>query len=190
MAYCIRAPGYVVPSSTMTDNGGPSSTSKGPPAPTHRGQPGDCNKWHVVVEGDSCGSVAEKHGIRKPQFFEWNPAVSKDCVNNFWLGQAYCVGVGGKNALQPPATTTEASDKPSPTQEGNAVPECAKFAQAHPDDNCGVFADRNNVSLEQLYTWNKALGKDGGGCADRFWANYWYCVAVRNTRARPIIFKL
>jgi hypothetical protein len=37
--------------------------------------------------------MAKDNGITLDQFYSWNPAVSKDCVTNFWLGQAYCVGV-------------------------------------------------------------------------------------------------
>ncbi|GJC88955.1 lysM domain-containing protein ARB_00327 [Colletotrichum liriopes] len=63
------------------------------PAPTHTGQPTDCNKWDVVAEGDSCGSLASDNGISVDQFFAWNPAVSKDCTTRFRLGQAYYFGV-------------------------------------------------------------------------------------------------
>jgi hypothetical protein len=37
--------------------------------------------------------MAQDNGTSVDQFYDWNPAVSRDCVTNFWLGQAYCVGV-------------------------------------------------------------------------------------------------
>ena len=186
MAYCIRAPGYTSPNPTSP---GPTTTSVGPPAPTHTGQPANCNKWHVVEDGDSCGSVAAEYGITTDQFFKWNPAVSKDCVTNFWLGQAYCVGVGdstpGPEPTDPPGDDDD-DDVPSPVQEGNAVEACNKYAQAQKDDFCGVFAERNDVSLQQLYTWNRVLKSDGSGCATSFWSGYWYCVGVKvEARVRP-----
>ncbi|KAI9642412.1 hypothetical protein NHQ30_009217 [Ciborinia camelliae] len=184
MAYCIRAPGYTSPSSSSV----PTSTSSlGPAGPTHTGQPASCNKWHVVVDGDSCASVAAKYGISTAQLFSWNPAVSTDCVTNFWLGQAYCVGISGTTTTPTSATTTTATSVPSPTQEGNAVTNCNKYAQAKDGDSCDIFAERNNVSLQQLYTWNLVLKSDGSGCAGSFWAIYWYCVGVRaETQVRPL----
>ncbi|KAK6220001.1 LysM domain-containing protein [Colletotrichum tabaci] len=76
------------PATTTSGDGGPT-----PHAATHSGQPADCDTLHVVVSGDSCQSVADGAGISLDQFYDWNPAVSRDCVANFWLGQAYCVGV-------------------------------------------------------------------------------------------------
>lgn len=37
--------------------------------------------------------MANDNGITLDQFYSWNPAVSRDCGTNFWLNQAYCVGV-------------------------------------------------------------------------------------------------
>jgi LysM repeat protein len=186
MAYCIRAPGYANPSPSS----GPTTTAVGPPGPTHTGQPASCNKWHVVVNGDSCSSVAAKYSITTAQFFSWNPAVSTDCVTNFWLGQAYCVGVSGAtptNPTSPPTTTTANPSAPSPTQAGNAVASCNKYAQAQDGDSCSAFADRNAVTLQQLYTWNTLLKSDGSGCASSFWATYWYCVGVKAvSRVQPV----
>ncbi|KAH9227041.1 carbohydrate-binding module family 50 protein, partial [Colletotrichum gloeosporioides 23] len=75
---------------TTTEEPEPTETGPQPPAPTHEGQPEDCDGWHVVVSSDSCQSVADNAGISLATFFEWNPAVSADCTENFWLGQAYC----------------------------------------------------------------------------------------------------
>lgn len=194
MAYCIRGPGYnspsPLPTTSATTTAAPTTTNAGPPGPTHAGQPANCDAWHVVESGDSCGSVAAEYGISTDQFFQWNPAVSTDCVNNFWLGQAYCVGVSASTTGMATATgtTTSVPSIPTPTQEGNAVRNCNKYAQAQSGDACGTFADRNDVSLQQLYVWNKLLGSNGEGCAGSLWAEYWYCVGVRQlSRMRPVI---
>ncbi|KAK4220509.1 hypothetical protein QBC38DRAFT_526748 [Podospora fimiseda] len=177
MTYCIRAPGYpdrdddsnisstASPSTSVTAT----STSLGPPGPTHAGQPANCNLWHVVVSGDTCATVPAKYGITIAQFLDWNPAVSTDCTINFWLGEAYCVGISGKQAV--PVV-------PTPVQAGNAVSGCKKYAQAQTGDSCSDFAVRNGLSLAKLYAWNRVLGTDGSGCKTSFWAMYWYCVGV------------
>ncbi|KAK1144611.1 hypothetical protein N8T08_004914 [Aspergillus melleus] len=69
-------------------------TTGGPPGPTQSGIPDNCNKWHLVTSSDeNCATVAAKYNISLKQFYNWNPAVSHDCVDGFWKDEAYCVGV-------------------------------------------------------------------------------------------------
>ncbi|KAI0203160.1 hypothetical protein F4808DRAFT_449427 [Astrocystis sublimbata] len=153
-AYCIRAPDYVRPDATgTTTTKAPTTTpTAGPPGPTHSGQPTNCNRWHVVEDGDGCDTIEAEYDITPDQFFAWNPAVSKDCLTNFWLGSAYCVGVGvGGGGGSTPTKTTDNPSVPTPTlpspmQEGNAADDCNAYAQA----------------------------QDG----DCFWGTYWYCIGV------------
>jgi hypothetical protein len=60
----------------------------------HPGQPENCNGWHTIISGDDCQNVAQRYRISLQQFLTWNPAVSSDCRDNFWLESAYCVRVG------------------------------------------------------------------------------------------------
>ena len=73
------------------------------------GQPANCNAWHTIVDGDDCDNVPKKFGITRAQFLEWNPAVSSDCLQGFWLKYAYCVGVGDKKTSTSGATSTSIS---------------------------------------------------------------------------------
>jgi hypothetical protein len=41
-----------------------------------------------------------------------------------------------------------------------------------------AFAERNGITTANLYSWNSVLGADGSGCANSFWANYYYCTGV------------
>lgn len=61
-----------------------------PPGPVHPGNPSNCNKWHLVKSGDDCGTIRSQYDLTADEFFGWNPAVSRDCVTNFWLDYAYC----------------------------------------------------------------------------------------------------
>jgi hypothetical protein len=65
-----------------------------PSGPTQPGTIPTCNKWYTVKSGDGCYSVETAFTITHAQFIAWNPAVSNDCLTNFWLGYAYCIGVG------------------------------------------------------------------------------------------------
>ncbi|KAF4948029.1 hypothetical protein FSARC_13847 [Fusarium sarcochroum] len=56
-----------------------------PGAPVHPGQPSNCIAWHTVKQGEDCETVPKKYYITKQEFLAWNPAVSKDCLTNFWL---------------------------------------------------------------------------------------------------------
>lgn len=46
-----------------------------------------------ISAGDSCETIEAKFGITAAEFLAWNPAVSADCETNFWVDEAYCVGV-------------------------------------------------------------------------------------------------
>ncbi|KAJ5043210.1 LysM domain-containing protein [Bipolaris maydis] len=164
-AYCVGRSGSgsvvtTTPSSTRSST--PSPTAKPtPPAPTHTGQPSDCNKWDVVAEGDSCGSLASDNGISADQFFAWNPAVSRDCITNFWLGQAYCVG---RSSPTPPA----------PTHTGQPA-NCNKWDVVQTGDGCASMAKDNGITVDQFYSWNPAVSKD---CVTNFWLGQAYCVGI------------
>lgn len=87
-----------------------------PGGPVHDGQPDNCNAWHTIVDGDTCATVPELYGISRDQFLEWNPAVSDDCVENFWLGNAYCVGVGERaTTSSSPVTSITSTSEPITT---------------------------------------------------------------------------
>ncbi|KAK4210390.1 hypothetical protein QBC37DRAFT_292564 [Rhypophila decipiens] len=189
MAYCIRDANYTSPSITTTSSAASTTTTSttGPPGPTHTGQPPSCNKWHVVVADDTCSTVATEYGLTTSQFLALNPAVSADCSTNFWLGSAYCVGTSQTTTTTTTATSTSTTSTPatngtssavtvpSPVQEGNAIMGCSAYAQAQSGDWCSAFAERNEISLGELYTWNSVLAAEGG-CDTGFWSGYWYCV--------------
>lgn len=86
-----------------------------PNAPTMTGPAPDCNKWHTIVSGESCGTVEQAFGITHQQFISWNPAVSDDCLTNFWLGEAYCVGVGSGPASMVAPSASQSSSGSSST---------------------------------------------------------------------------
>lgn len=64
-----------------------------PPGPTQPGTAQNCNKWHTVKSGDGCAVLESRYQISHSQFLAWNPAVSEDCLQNFWPNYAYCVSV-------------------------------------------------------------------------------------------------
>ncbi|KAJ6785997.1 hypothetical protein PWT90_07633 [Aphanocladium album] len=178
-AYCTHRAGQGITSTTPPTSTGPTTSKPTPPAPTHSGEPADCNKWAVVKSGDTCGSVAKDNGISVDQFFAWNPAVSKDCTTNFWINQAYCVGVSGSGS-QPPVTTTTTSSSsskptpPAPTHSGEPD-DCNKWAVVKSGDTCGSVASDNGISTDQFFAWNPAVSRD---CTTNFWVNQAYCVGV------------
>ena len=69
-----------------------------PGGPVHPGQPANCVAWYTVKQGDDCNSVPKQYYISREQFLAWNPAVSDDCTENFWLKSAYCVAVDENGA--------------------------------------------------------------------------------------------
>jgi LysM repeat protein len=181
-AYCVGISG---------DGGGTATTTTTtttavptPPAPTHEGQPANCNKWDVVASGDTCGSLAADNGISLSQFLAWNPAVSSDCTTNFWLDQAYCVGVSGSGTVSPTTTTTTSAANPTPpapTHEGQPA-DCNKWDVVQSGDGCASMAQDNNISLSQFFAWNPAVSTD---CVTNFWLGQAYCVGVSGSTPTP-----
>ncbi|KAL9594309.1 MAG: hypothetical protein Q9219_007103 [cf. Caloplaca sp. 3 TL-2023] len=80
--YCIEAPGATPPTSTTTIVGNPPPS---PTSPVQNGQPSNCDRWYTVISGNSCSSVEQMFFITHAQFRKWNPAVSEDCTDGFWL---------------------------------------------------------------------------------------------------------
>ncbi|KAH7009822.1 LysM domain-containing protein, partial [Ilyonectria destructans] len=170
------------PTQTTTEEPEPTGTGPQPPAATHEGQPEDCDGWHVVSsKGDSCGSLASDNGISVDQFYAWNPAVSRDCITNFWLGQAYCVGVSGagsgvtttsSSTRSSTPSTTAAPTPPAPTHTGQPS-DCNKWDVVVSGDSCGSMATDNGITVDQFYAWNPAVSKD---CVTNFWLGQAYCV--------------
>ncbi|KAJ0424778.1 hypothetical protein BJY00DRAFT_308683 [Aspergillus carlsbadensis] len=78
-AYCVQGP---MATSTAT------STS----APTQTGVAANCEKYHLVQEGDSCAGLESTYSITFAQLYEWNPAIGSDC-ESLAIGYAVCVGV-------------------------------------------------------------------------------------------------
>lgn len=80
-----------------------------PSGPTMTGTAPNCVSWYTVKSGDTCPSVQEKFNITAEQFFKWNPAVSRDCTQNFWVGESYCVWIG--KPVKTTSTTGSTSTK-------------------------------------------------------------------------------
>lgn len=80
-----------------------------PDEPTMTGTISTCDKWYDVVPNDTCDAVAQSFGITLSQFLAWNPAVSSDCLQNFDVGDSYCVGVGTSSITTSNITTPSTS---------------------------------------------------------------------------------
>ncbi|KAK0670018.1 carbohydrate-binding module family 50 protein [Cercophora samala] len=179
MAYCIRAPGYDEDDSSTSASGTMTATttstsSASPGGPTHTGQPANCNKWHVVVSGDTCETVPTKYGITNAQFLSWNPAVSSDCTSNFWIGQAYCVGTTSSTTSVVTTTTSSAPGPPGPTHIGQPSA-CNRWHVVVSGDTCESVPVMYSITRAQFQTWNPAVSAD---CTQNFWLGQAYCVGV------------
>jgi hypothetical protein len=69
--------------------GAPVST----PTPFQPGMIGNCSKFHLVAESDTCSSIATAAGIALSDFYAWNPAVGSSCATMLAKNNV-CVGVG------------------------------------------------------------------------------------------------
>ncbi|KAF7131457.1 hypothetical protein CNMCM5793_004682 [Aspergillus hiratsukae] len=150
-----------------------SATSTGPPGPTQTGVVANCQQWYVARAGDTCYDIAATYGITLDEFYAWNPAVGSDC-SGLQASDAYCVMAPATSSTTIPATTTTTSvTPPAPTQAG--IPSnCNAYAVTQSGDGCQVFADRNGITLAELYEWNPVLNNN----CENFWLGEAYCIGV------------
>jgi hypothetical protein len=137
----------------------------------------DCNKFHMVVDGEGCDSIAKANGITPAQFYALNPALGNNC-SALWLGYYVCVSRIGTAPTTTKATTTTTKPTngiatPTPIQDG-MVGNCDKFHLVVENDQCTTIARNSGISLSQFYSWNPTVGK---GC-ETLWNGYYVCVKI------------
>lgn len=175
-----------------------------PGGPTFPNTVPECIAWHTVVPGDGCWAITQTYGITLTDFYTWNPDITNDCADNFWLGYAYCVGIE-KETEPPPesttsttttATTTSTTEAytivnpiteyeitptgveedfpPEKTQPGQP-PNCDDWYLVSAWDTCeSIVASNSWITRDQLLAWNPAIGSDCSGLYD----GWWVCVSV------------
>ncbi|KAK4031910.1 hypothetical protein C8A01DRAFT_41650 [Parachaetomium inaequale] len=194
-AYCVGVGSSPAPTSTPAAGSSGAPGSPIPGAPTFSGIPCTCNKYYTIVSGDTCPTVAAKFGISRDQFLAWNPAVSADCATNFWVGQAYCVGVSGATACptatsKPTSNGSTSTSKTPPTSSSHATTagpapttptfpniacNCNKFYDLGPGDTCPSVQARFGITSDQFLQWNPDVSTN---CTFNFYVGFSYCVGV------------
>ncbi len=155
------------------------------------------NKWYDVVSGDTCASVTAAFSITLAQFLSWNPAVSSDCSQNFWIGDSYCVGVSASTS-KPASTTSRLSTSSSrtsaagstttgkPTTAKETAPDkptlsgipcqCNLYYDVIAGDSCSVVESKFGISHAQFLAWNPSVSED---CTTNFLlSGFSYCVGA------------
>jgi LysM repeat protein len=89
--YCVGIPGTPTTIRTST-----TSTTKGngvpTPTPTQPGMVNNCKTFYLVKSGETCDSIAKKHGITTAQLTKWNTGVGSNC-SGMWANAYLCVGL-------------------------------------------------------------------------------------------------
>ncbi|KAM0342050.1 hypothetical protein ACHAPU_009778 [Fusarium lateritium] len=78
-------------SALKTSETGATGTKSDTPSPVQTGILKTCNKYHEVVEGDTCYDIAQKASIELSTFYKWNPAVKSD-GSDLELDTYVCIG--------------------------------------------------------------------------------------------------
>ncbi|ROW16958.1 hypothetical protein VPNG_01098 [Cytospora leucostoma] len=112
-----------------------------PSGPTLTGIAANCDAYHTVVSGDTCYSIEQLYDITSDEFLEWNPAVSSDCLTNFWSGYSYCVGVD--TSVSTSATPSSASSSGVASQTST---DAISSGTALPSSTSGGFSATSSLS--------------------------------------------
>lgn len=146
----------------------------------------NCNKFYFVVKDDNCYNIAAAQQITLDQLYVWNPVVGTSC-ESLWPQVYICVGIIGFTATPSPtpvpsstirpsstkATPTNGITTPTPVQAG-LISTCDEFYLVKDTDNCYNIAQTYQISLDQFYAWNPAVGSS---CAT-LWPRYYVCVSL------------
>ncbi|KAF9890423.1 hypothetical protein FE257_005828 [Aspergillus nanangensis] len=172
--YCVI--GTVTDATTTTST--TTTTSKPPPTtttssgsapgPTQPGIPANCDKFHQVVSGDQCDTIAAKYGITEAQFKALNPNVDASC-SNLWLDYYVCVHTPGTTTTDPAPEPTG----PTPQMPG-IVTNCKTFYQVKSGDSCYTINTAAGITLAQFRTWNTLID---AGCSN-LWVGYYVCTGI------------
>ena len=154
-------------------------------APTQPGIATDCNAFAYADANSTCYDMSQSFHISLAQLTTWNPVLGypdgHNCTTQFWAGYDYCVGVQatttGPSSTSTPSSATTTSTLPYPTQ-SEITPACDKYSQAKSGDYCYLFAQNNNITTDELYSWNGILGPNGANCSTEFQLGYGYCVSA------------
>lgn len=163
-------------SSTKTTEAPSTTSSASGHEPTQPGLSENCDKFHKVVDGDSCDAIEASTGITHSQFSKWNPYINdstfarpsisgsffsfslansqySEC-SNIWLDYYVCIHIPG-------ATTTSAAPTPTddgkpPTQSGIAA-NCDKFHSVSSGDHCDSIETEFKITHDQFIKWNPSI---------------------------------
>ncbi|KAK0710665.1 hypothetical protein B0H67DRAFT_601626 [Lasiosphaeris hirsuta] len=158
-SYCIEQ-NYGLPSEIYTSH----------PYP-HRTLPTDCNKFHFVVSGDLCPTIASTYGVALADFYSWNPDVGANC-NNLWLQEYVCVGRVSTPTVSSPATTTTSTGLVTPTPHRTLPTDCNKFHFVVSGNLCPGIATQYGIPLATFYSWNPDVGSN----CNNLWLEEYVCV--------------
>ncbi|GKZ65102.1 hypothetical protein AnigIFM50267_007266 [Aspergillus niger] len=195
-SYCVSAPAVsTTASSTSTVSTVSSSllstttaapapgttTGAGSPSPTQGGLSSSCDAFYYVEAGDSCWAIVNSYGnFTLNQFYSWNPAVKSDC-SGLQPDYYVCIGVAGDTTVAPQTTLPATTAASAATSTGSYLPEqtgiasnCDKYYYVQHGDTCSDIATNHDISLNDFYSWNPAVGTT---CSD-LEADYWVCVGV------------
>lgn len=65
----------------------------------------DCQKYHKVVSGDNCYTLALKYNVAEKSLQDWNDQINSKCTN-LYIGKSYCVKKDGETILETACTKT------------------------------------------------------------------------------------
>ncbi|KEY73173.1 hypothetical protein S7711_04139 [Stachybotrys chartarum IBT 7711] len=149
------------------------------PVPIQSGMVNNCDVFAFVETDQTCDDIARIHGITFTLLLRWNPSVGSTC-GGLWANVWVCVSVIGhtpppSTTVAPPPTTTSGNgiQTPTPTQSG-MIRNCRRFHFVQVDQSCQTLMSLYRVTLQNLVTWNPAVGSDCRG----LWANTYACVGV------------
>jgi len=167
---CVGPPGGLyTPNTVAPAQPTTYTTTATPTLPTQTGTVSNCGKYHSVVLGEDCNTIALNYSITFTDFRAMNPSIDETCSNLLW-GFDYCVALVDGSTM-PPVTTPTPVPAPGPTSPG-ATDTCYKWITTVSGDDCSQITSNNGITFDQFRSWNPYIDST---CSN-LWADTAYCV--------------
>jgi LysM repeat protein len=168
---CVGPPnGFFTPVQATPAQPTEYTTTATPTMPTQTGTVSNCGRYHSVVLGEDCNTIALNYSITFSDLRAMNPSIDTTCSNLLW-GFDYCIAVVDGSSL-PPETTPTPVPAPGPTTPG-VTQTCYKWYGVVSGDDCDKITRANGVSFAQFREWNPYIDET---CSN-LWADTYYCIS-------------
>ncbi|PMB68854.1 LysM domain-containing protein [Beauveria bassiana] len=114
---------------------------------------GNCNKFHYIGKGNTCGQITSYHRITQEQFARWNPKIGSNCTS-LWPDHYACVGVDVKSLTPVPT--------PSSIAPSNGIETLSSIAPSNDIETPSSMVSSSGIETPSSIASSDGIGTPSG----------------------------